>query len=101
MSVAQLALPLEPVVLEGSLIRLEPLMLDHLAALAPVALDPELWRFTTNNVTDRDTVEMARFFQQTMFGMMLLWGLHPPSPLRPLLENTFEQYWTAVRLPAE
>lgn len=36
----------QPVVLEGSRVRLEPLRLDHLADLALVAFDPPLWRWT-------------------------------------------------------
>jgi len=36
----------EPVVLEGSRIRMEPLRPDHLADLALVAFDPALWRWT-------------------------------------------------------
>lgn len=35
-----------PVVLEGSLARLEPLREDHLPALIAIGLDPELWRWT-------------------------------------------------------
>jgi RimJ/RimL family protein N-acetyltransferase len=37
---------LSPVTLEGSLVRLEPLSLDHVPALAEVALDPAIWRWT-------------------------------------------------------
>jgi RimJ/RimL family protein N-acetyltransferase len=37
---------LEPVTLEGSIVRLEPLSLDHVRALADVALDPAIWRWT-------------------------------------------------------
>ena len=37
---------LEPVTLEGSIVRLEPLSLDHVAGLAAVALDPAIWRWT-------------------------------------------------------
>jgi N-acetyltransferase len=37
---------LEPVTLEGSIVRLEPLSLDHVPALAEVALDPSIWRWT-------------------------------------------------------
>jgi RimJ/RimL family protein N-acetyltransferase len=37
---------LDPVTLEGRLVRLEPLRLDHVAGLAEVGLDPELWRWT-------------------------------------------------------
>lgn len=36
----------EPVVLEGSRVRLEPLRADHLADLALVAFDSALWRWT-------------------------------------------------------
>jgi RimJ/RimL family protein N-acetyltransferase len=36
----------EPVVLQGSRVRLEPLRADHLADLMLVALDPALWRWT-------------------------------------------------------
>ena len=35
----------EPVVLEGSFVRLEPLSLDHLAGLDAVGLDAEIWRW--------------------------------------------------------
>jgi len=37
---------LEPVTLEGRIVRLEPLSLDHVPGLAEVALDPEVWRWT-------------------------------------------------------
>lgn len=36
----------EPVVLDGLRIRLEPLRADHFADLAAVAIDPALWRWT-------------------------------------------------------
>ncbi|MDO8483558.1 MAG: GNAT family N-acetyltransferase [Candidatus Limnocylindrales bacterium] len=36
----------EPVVLEGSRVRLEPLRQDHLADLSLVAFDPALWQWT-------------------------------------------------------
>jgi RimJ/RimL family protein N-acetyltransferase len=36
----------EPVVLEGERVRLEPLRADHLADLLQVALDPALWQWT-------------------------------------------------------
>jgi len=35
----------EPVVLEGRLVRLEPLRMDHLAALTEVAISPAVWRW--------------------------------------------------------
>jgi RimJ/RimL family protein N-acetyltransferase len=36
----------QPVTLRGRIVRLEPLSLDHVAALAEVGLDPALWRWT-------------------------------------------------------
>lgn len=36
----------EPVTLEGSVVRLEPLSLHHVAPLTQVGLDAELWRWT-------------------------------------------------------
>ena len=36
----------EPVVLEGRRVRLEPLSLDHVPALAEVGLDPAIWQWT-------------------------------------------------------
>lgn len=38
---------LAPVVLEGTHVRLEPLRHDHFDDLVEVALDPEIWRWTT------------------------------------------------------
>lgn len=46
--------PLEPVTLEGRLVRLEPMSPAHLEGLAQVASDEELWRWTTGRVPDRD-----------------------------------------------
>jgi N-acetyltransferase len=50
---------LTPRVLEGVLVRLEPLGLHHLDALCAVGLDPDLWRFTVACVDDR--VGMERY----------------------------------------
>ncbi len=44
---------MSPVVLEGAHVRLEPLSLDHLDALAEVALDPALWEWTASTVRTR------------------------------------------------
>ena len=47
----------EPVVLEGSLVRLEPLSRSHLDGLVAVALDPLIWRFTIARPIDRSGIE--------------------------------------------
>jgi RimJ/RimL family protein N-acetyltransferase len=42
----------QPVTLEGRLVRLEPLSEAHLRGLAKVAFDPEIWRWTVARPTD-------------------------------------------------
>ena len=54
----------EPITLEGNHVRLEPLSLDHLDALTAVALDPELWKFTTVNIRNRD--EMRAYIEEAL-----------------------------------
>jgi N-acetyltransferase len=51
----------EPVTLTGSVVRLEPLTLEHAAPLARVGLDPELWRWIPTSVTSED--EMRAYVQ--------------------------------------
>jgi RimJ/RimL family protein N-acetyltransferase len=45
--VTRASVALDPVVLEGNSVRLEPMTLDHLSGLTEVGLDPEIWRLTT------------------------------------------------------
>ncbi|HYN68714.1 MAG TPA: GNAT family N-acetyltransferase, partial [Candidatus Eisenbacteria bacterium] len=42
-----------PVVLEGRIVRLEPLSGDHLDGLADVAFEPSIWQWTLARPTDR------------------------------------------------
>ncbi len=48
----------EPVILEGEVVRLEPMRVDHLPALCKVGLEPSLWELTTNTVKDRSDLEL-------------------------------------------
>jgi RimJ/RimL family protein N-acetyltransferase len=52
-----LRMPLDPVTLEGRLVRLEPMSPRHLDGLVQVALDPHLWRWTIARPTDRGGLE--------------------------------------------
>lgn len=45
---------IEPVTLCGACVRLEPLAVGHVAGLAGVGLDPELWRWIPFSVTTED-----------------------------------------------
>ncbi len=56
----------EPVTLEGRYVRLEPLSLDHHAALSTVGLDPELWRGTTSTV--RTPEDMRAYIEEALSG---------------------------------
>ena len=44
---------IQPIVLEGRIVRLEPLRHDHLDGLAEVAFDPSLWQWTLARPVDR------------------------------------------------
>ncbi|MFI5235568.1 MAG: GNAT family N-acetyltransferase [Gemmatimonadales bacterium] len=58
---------ISPVLLEGRHVRLEPLVPDHLDALAAIGLDPELWRIALVEVHDREAMRRyidAAFRQQ-------------------------------------
>ena len=50
--------PLAPVILEGEYVRLEPLSLDHLDALARVGLDDDLWQWIPNPIRSRDDLKV-------------------------------------------
>ena len=47
----------EPLTLEGRYVRLEPLELDHVAALAGVGLDPRIWEFSRTLLANATDVE--------------------------------------------
>ena len=53
-----------PVVLEGQHIKLEPLQKSHLAGLAAVGLDPDLWRWIPTPV--RTIEEMAAYIETAL-----------------------------------
>lgn len=48
---------IRPVVLEGRIVRLEPLRRDHLDALAEVAFEPALWQYTLARPVDAAGLE--------------------------------------------
>jgi RimJ/RimL family protein N-acetyltransferase len=55
----------EPVLLQGSRVRLEPLDLDrHFEGLAAIGLDPDLWRWTLNVAETRD--DLRRYLDEAL-----------------------------------
>jgi RimJ/RimL family protein N-acetyltransferase len=55
---------LQAITLEGTVVRLEPLRIEHLDALCQVGLDPEIWRWTHSNVRSRD--DMQRYVETAL-----------------------------------
>ncbi len=50
-------LRIAPVTLTGRFVRLEPLTLGHVDALAKFAFEPSIWTWMPTRVTDRATLE--------------------------------------------
>jgi N-acetyltransferase len=48
----------QPVTLQGSAVRLEPLTIAHVPGLVRVGLDPELWRWIPTNVTNAEDMRV-------------------------------------------
>lgn len=55
---------IEPIILEGDYVRLEPLEIEHTDALCDVGLVEEIWRWTTNNIRSQD--EMRRYIETAL-----------------------------------
>jgi AcrR family transcriptional regulator len=49
---------------------------------------------------DLNPAEVARVFQQTFFGALLLWALDPTVELGSWLDKTFDLFWSAVAAPS-
>lgn len=54
----------EPCVLEGAHVRLEPLSLDHLGVLTEIGLDPNIWRWTL--AQNRTPEDMRRYVETAL-----------------------------------
>jgi len=54
----------DPVVLEGPMVRLEPLTLAHHAALCEVGLEPELWRWIPTTI--RTAGDLFRYIEKAL-----------------------------------
>jgi len=56
-SAFQIFMIVEPIVLEGEFVRLEPLRFDHLPSLIEIGLEESLWKWTANVVTNEADLE--------------------------------------------
>ena len=50
---------------------------------------------------DIAATDLARLFQQTQFGMLMLWTVHPPAPLEVWIEQTFGLFWSGIATPRD
>ncbi len=57
---------LEPVTLEGQVVRLEPLSLDHVAALSEIGLDPSIWTYVVSVMRNAD--DMRAYVEEALRG---------------------------------
>lgn len=55
---------IEPVVLKGDRVEMEPLNLDHVARLCACGLNEDLWRLTANQITTED--EMRSYVESAL-----------------------------------
>ena len=55
---------IEPIILAGTHMRLEPLSLDHLEELCAIGLDPEIWRWVPTPITTRE--EMRNYVETAL-----------------------------------
>ncbi len=46
--------------------------------------------------SDMKAMEMARYFQESLFGVAVVWALTGPAEMPPLLDKSFELYWSAI-----
>src|SRR5688572_717175 len=58
--------PLIPHTLEGHIVRLEPLALEHLAPLARHAFDEDLWRWTVTRI--RNEADLRAYIDEALVG---------------------------------
>jgi AcrR family transcriptional regulator len=49
---------------------------------------------------DCDAVELARLFQQSFLGTVLVWTLGPATPLRQSLDASFRVFWAGIAADA-
>jgi AcrR family transcriptional regulator len=49
---------------------------------------------------DWPAADLARLFQQSYFGAMYIWVLHPALDVRRNLDATFSLFWTGIEAPA-
>ena len=55
---------IQPLILEGSHVRLEPLTLSHLDALVDVGLEEDLWRWTISQIRTRE--DMRAYIEEAL-----------------------------------
>jgi AcrR family transcriptional regulator len=50
---------------------------------------------------DIPPLELARLYQQTVFGTNAIWSLHPPANLDEWIDRTFDIFWRGIAAEAQ
>jgi N-acetyltransferase len=90
---------LEPAVLEGQHVRLEPLSTDHLDDLAKVAFDEEIWRWTSERALSPDELRayVDRALDAARTGTVLPFATVARVPGRAIGSTRFASFDAANR----
>lgn len=49
--------------------------------------------------SDLKAADIARNFQQSMFGMLLLWSVNPKGSITDSLDSMLDMFWSGIRAP--
>ena len=87
-------MPLQPVILTGAAVRLEPLARAHYPALLPHALDPDLWRVTANygGTPEAFSAWIEEALEQQAAGRALPFALVEPATGEAIGSTRFGNY---------
>ncbi|HTZ90717.1 MAG TPA: GNAT family protein [Alloacidobacterium sp.] len=93
------AMQVSPITLEGNLVRLEPLSIDHFAALAKIAFEPDIWRWMTDRMESED--DLRRYIQTGVdaasAGTAMPWATRSRKDNRIIGSTRFADIQTAHR----
>lgn len=88
-----------PVTLEGTLVRLEPLSMDHLSALTEAAKDQRIWQWWTDRMETEE--DMRKYIQSGLDGIVagtvMPWAMRAKSDGRIIGATRFADIQTRHR----
>ena len=87
-------MPVAPITLEGTLVRLEPLSMDHFPALSAIAFNPQIWRWMSDRMQSED--DLRRYIQagvdSAAVGTAMPWATRSRKDDRIIGSTRFAEY---------